>query len=225
MIVDIHDIPTVVITLDRNGKRYSRLRSQLSSIGVSESNTLLTFDGIRHENPVIGCALSHFRALQIFDPPFLILEDDASIIGESFRFSVPDHADALYLGYFSVPHRNEYSKIPQNNPLYDLKPYTRHYSPVDGFDEIKRIHSVMSTHAIVYLSSSYLDFSLRYISDCIETCTDIDVMFSKFQLLSSVYAVNNPLFCQLDDNKPDFYEISRHPINIVTDWQGNILDA
>lgn len=224
MLIDIRNIPIVIITTDKSQDRYWRLISELNQIGCSHETNIFTLEAKRNTNHAVGCAVSHLRALRTFNPPFLILEDDAHMVSRQTVFATPDNADALYLGYFNVPHKNEYSCVPENDLFYSLHGTWPHYEKAVDADGLYRVNSIMSTHSILYLSASYINIACSRIEKCIETQTDIDVMFSKLQLLTNVYAVEFPVFCQLDPNKPDFYKISTNSIFTITDWQGNVIN-
>jgi len=77
----IKDFNVVCINLDRREDRWEETKKELSSAHLL--NYTYRFSAIEHENPVVGCALSHFTVLNetlSLDKHAMIFEDDVKFI-------------------------------------------------------------------------------------------------------------------------------------------------
>ncbi len=74
MIVDLREIPILVLNVPDDPRRRDFMRFQLDKFGLEAAFV----DGVRCNPRPVGCALSHLKALRqaTSEPPFLILEDD-----------------------------------------------------------------------------------------------------------------------------------------------------
>ena len=111
------------------------------------------------------------------DEPLLILEDDARLITPDITsLQIPKDADAIYLGISAVG----YGYFPLNSAtVQPLK------------DNLFKVQSMYSAHAILYLSKRYK----KAVADVIheKIC---DVEMARIQHKFNVYAYNKPIFVQ-----------------------------
>ena len=96
MNLDLREIPVVYINLDRDTEKRERIEKVLSDL---KFKTTIRCPGVVHEEgPKAGCALAQYNALKKIDPPFIILEDDATPLNFNPEIELPDDSDAFYLG-------------------------------------------------------------------------------------------------------------------------------
>lgn len=184
MKLNLIDIPVYYINLDDQDEKRKRTETMLKRIGFK---FVERFSAIKHESGrIIGCARSHYEILNKAQVPFIILEDDCSLnkeVPESIELS--DNADALYLG---ISHWGRY--------LNHSGPYV-HYSEVD--DDIVRVHNMLATHAILYLSQEYANMCKRVSYHFgYEVENHLDIGFAEVHRFFNVYSFDEPLFRQYE---------------------------
>lgn len=142
MQIDLREIPTVWINLDKDVENANTMVQQFEKYGFKNH---IRFSGLTPDkiDPPIekhwygfGCGMSHVTILEKYkDIPLLILEDDAKIT-DCFNpiIDIPEDADSVYLGTSS------------GNPAYMAKSYN---------DDYFRIGKVLSTHAVLYLTEAF----------------------------------------------------------------------
>ena len=184
MKIDLTDIPVYYINLDDREEKRKNTETMLKQMGFK---FVERFSAIRHEaGRIIGCARSHYEILKSHKPPFIIIEDDCSLNKEFDKnIKIPDNADALYLG---ISHWGRY--------LNHSGPYV-HITKVD--DEIVRVHNMLATHAILYLSESYVDICKRISYNFgYEIENHLDIGFAEVHRFFNVYSFDEPLFGQYE---------------------------
>jgi len=184
MKIKLTDIPVFYINLDECQGKKERTEEMLKSLGF---NNVERFSAIKHKSGrIIGCARSHYEILKTQKPPFIILEDDCSLNKEFVNeINIPDNADALYLG---ISHWGRY--------LNHSGPYV-HITKIN--DEIVRVHNMLATHAIMYLTDSYVDICKRVSYHFgYEVENHLDIGFAEIHKLYNVYSFNSPLFRQYE---------------------------
>lgn len=184
MKLNLTDIPVYYINLDDQEEKRKRTETMLKQIGFK---FVERFSAIRHDaGRIIGCARSHYEILNKAEPPFIILEDDCSLSKEVPKtIELPEDADALYLG---ISHWGRY--------LNHSGPYV-HITKVD--DKIVRVHNMLATHAILYLSESYVDICKRISYNFgYEIENHLDIGFAEVHRFFNVYSFNEPLFRQYE---------------------------
>lgn len=140
--MDINNFRIFCVNLDKRTDRWEESKKEFHKIGF---DNICRFSAIEHENPVIGCALSHFAIMELYknhDKHLLIFEDDVQFINnymhiERYLEEVQTlNWDMLYLG----------ANITQ--PFYPIS------------DTLAKVYHAQSTHAycinksqIVYLLS------------------------------------------------------------------------
>jgi len=184
MKINLLEVPVYYINLDEEEEKRKRTENLLSSLGFRNINR---FSAIKHEaGRIIGCARSHYEILKSQKPPFIILEDDCSL-NKKFvdEINIPDNADALYLG---ISHWGRY--------LNHSGPYV-HYSKVN--DNIVRVHNMLATHAILYLSQDYASMCKRISYHFgYEVENHLDIGFAEIHKFFNVYSFDEPLFRQYE---------------------------
>jgi len=184
MKIKLTDIPVFYINLDECQEKKERTEEMIKSLGF---NNVEKFSAIKHKSGrIIGCARSHYEILKAQKPPFIILEDDCSLNKEFVdKIEIPDNADALYLG---ISHWGRY--------LNHSGPYV-HVTKVN--DEIVRVYNMLATHAILYLTQSYVDICKRIAYHYgYEVEGHLDIGFAEVHKYYNVYSFDKPLFRQYE---------------------------
>ena len=199
MKINLIDIPVYYINLDEQEDKRKRTETMLKQIGFK---FVERFSAIKHEaGRIIGCARSHYEVLNKAQVPFIILEDDCSLNKEiPETIQLLDNADALYLG---ISHWGRY--------LNHSGPYV-HTTKVN--DEIVRVHNMLATHAILYLSKSYVDICRRISYHFgYEVENHLDIGFAEVHKFYNVYSMNEPLFRQYEWSAVTAGKISDNSLN------------
>jgi len=152
MEIDLFSTKTLCISLKSAESRRENLKRVMTSCGFSRWEFL---DGVEDTNPVVGCALSHLKALKShdFSEPLLILEDDVDVTSNyTNNISVPEDTDAVYLGYswwaWDIE-RAKMSTLEQKTGFVALENWNK--------GKWYKIHNMTSAHAVLYLTKKYAD--------------------------------------------------------------------
>ena len=184
MNISLIDIPVFYINLDEQEEKRKLTETLLKQLGF---RSVTRFSAIKHEaGRIIGCARSHYEILRTQKPPFIILEDDCALHKEfTNNLEIPDDADALYLG---ISHWGRY--------LNHSGPYV-HTTQVN--QDLVRVHNMLATHAILYLTEPYVDICKRVAHHFgYEVENHLDIGFAEIHRFYNVYALNEPLFRQYE---------------------------
>jgi len=184
MNINLLDVPVYYINLDDDEDKRKSTETLLKRTGFRNVHRI---SAIFHEKGrIIGCARSHYEILKDAKPPFIIVEDDCALNKDFINeIEVPDDADALYLG---ISHWGRY--------LNHSGPYV-HYEKVN--DEIVRVYNMLATHAIMYLSQTYVDICKRISYHYgYEVEGHLDIGFAEVHKFYNVYSFDEPLFRQYD---------------------------
>lgn len=190
MNIDIRNVPVYYINLDSHSERKNNIEAMLSNAGFTNVHR---FSAIKNDHPSLGCALSHKAILDKIiadgiDVPFLILEDDASILNNfNPEVVVPDNADAVYLGLTTSARMWNYTVL-------DMV-----VSNVD--DEVFRIYNLLAAHAILYTNIEYVKFLARAIQTAIDVDGHQDIVRASTMKFFNIYAKNNAIFFQNDQDR------------------------
>lgn len=171
-------------------KNFSRIEGVEVSI-TKEANAIKTI------GQIYGCLLSHKKAMYKKNANFIIFEDDIDEVCFVDEIEIPDDADALYLGHMSWGLINGagYKNSVQ-------------YEEVQGFPNIYRVYNALSTHAILYISESYVKKCRDAIEESINSANFLDknfdandisadVLFAKLHPDHKIYALGLPAFYQV----------------------------
>ena len=200
MKLTLTDIPVYYVNLEGEDVKRERTESMLKQLGFKD---VKRFNAIRHEaGRIVGCARSHHAILSSgIKPPFIILEDDCAI-NTKFKTEVelPDNADALYMG---ISHWGRY--------IGHSGPYV-HTTKVNN--EIVRVHSMLATHAIMYISEEYVNICKRVAyHHGYEIEDHLDIGFAEIHKLYNVYSYDEPIFRQYEWSAVTTGRISEHSYN------------
>jgi hypothetical protein len=178
--MQIADIPAIYINLDRDVDRRHSTEAALKNLGFEK---IIRSPGILREPYWVGCAAAHYVALGIIDPPFIIFEDDVQTLNKYDAISVPEKADAIYLGVSKWARIDGYDSF-----LLRYKKET---------ENLYRIYNMLSAHAILYLSQTYVA-ACRAIAEqsAHEYGIHWDRGLAEVQRFFKVYALDRPMVFQ-----------------------------
>tara|TARA_B100000131_G_scaffold86077_1_gene83003 strand:- start:134 stop:784 length:651 start_codon:yes stop_codon:yes gene_type:complete len=206
MNLDLRDIPVLYINMDKDVEKRERIENHIDRLGFK---TKIRVPGVVHrDGPLAGCALAQYNALYEVDPPFIILEDDATPFDYNPIISIPDDADALYLGISSWGRMNSHS-----GPFVQWEYY---FKEVDI--NLLRVYNMLSTHAILYLNLEYISVCKKIAYHHHEINEHVDIGFTDIQKYYNVYAFNQPLFYQTSSNGTD-QKLSSYPTQECLTYQ------
>ena len=196
-IVDITDLPVLWTTCDKSKDRHKPMQDMLKGLSIKADK----ISGPITTPYTIGVAKGYLEALLKYRPPFLILEDDATLVADDPEkvFNTPENADALYLGT-SIYGRVQKKTIPGGVIAADVNEYMR-------------VFNMLGFHAIIYLTEEYVEHVINLLKSFIDNpeggCDDpvAESMWSY-----NVYSVKKPIFYQKDGRSDD---ATRLPINIL----------
>ena len=198
MNLDLRDIPVLYINMDKDVEKRERIENHIDRLGFK---TKIRVPGVAHrDGPLAGCALAQYNALHEIDPPFIILEDDATPFDYDPIISIPDDTDALYLGISSWGRMNSHS-----GPFVQWEYY---FKEVDI--NLLRVYNMLGTHAILYLNSEYISVCEKIAYHQHNIDEHVDIGFTDVQKYYNVYAFNQPLFYQTSSNGTD-QKLSSYP--------------
>ena len=198
MNLDLRTIPAIYINLKKDIKKDFEMKRLMVDFGFK--NVIRVEGNFTPDRPLAGCSLSHYNALHEVDPPFIIFEDDCVIKNNTPEISIPDDADAFYLGISSWGRMNSHS-----GPCVQ---YEYHFKEVDI--NLLRVYNMLSTHAILYLNPEYISVCKKIAYHHHEIIEHVDIGFTDVQKYYNVYAFNQPLFYQTSSNGTD-QKLSSYP--------------
>ena len=183
MKIDLKKITTSYINLNRHEDKNEKMKQLGKDFGfVSYTRS----EGIDKPNdPLSGCASSHYNILSKSKGNTIILEDDCVIKNNKSVIEVPDDADAVYLGLSEWGFRRDNSK--RENYIF-----TQH----EEMNHIYRIDSMLATHAILYLNDDFMKVCTQVAKYSMDNSVHIDQGFARIQRYYNVYALANPIFYQ-----------------------------
>jgi hypothetical protein len=182
--INLKSIPLLWTTCDKSKNRHGPMNSMLSNLGLSGE---MINGPITNPYP-IGVAIGYLQALSKYQAPFLILEDDSTLIKEITleNLQIPEDSDAVYLG------TSLYGRIKNKTVFQGVIAAKKDETYI-------RIFNMLSLHAIVYTSQKYVEHTKlvlnSFIKNPIGGCDDpiADLMWKH-----NVYALKNPIFYQKD---------------------------
>jgi len=206
MNLDLREIPVVYINMDKDVDKRERIENHIDRLGFK---TKIRVPGVVHEDGArAGCALAQYNALHEIDPPFIILEDDATPFDYNPIISIPDDTDALYLGISSWGRMNSHS-----GPFVQWDYY---FKEVDI--NLLRVYNMLGTHAILYLNSEYISVCEKIAYHQHNINEHVDIGFTDVQKYYNVYAFNQPLFYQTSSNGTN-QKLSSYPTQECLTYQ------
>ena len=194
MKLDIRDIPLYYINLDSKVDDKTRLENLLFETGFKSVNRI---SGTLHEDPKVGCALSHLEVMgdKSIPTPFILIEDDVDFTGVKFEYDIPDDVDALYIG------TSKWGRF-----LNHSGPFVQ-YQKVN--DDIVRVYNMLSTHAIIYFNDGYREHLRRTCEYSANVAKyHLDVEYAENQKYYNIYALDVPFFTQMGYNN----QVTNQPV-------------
>lgn len=193
MIIDLLKSKNYLINLNKDKKRLEESLTQLKKIKIPVER----FDAISNEKGIVGCGMSHLKLLEdnkkfIPSSHILALEDDIQLVegSNSIIFDVPDNTDALYLGI------SKFGFLPKNNVGILNAVFTSNIS-----ESYKRIFNMCSTHAIVYISESYVNAVIDTINYCLKNNIAFDLGIASIHKYFNIITPQKPIFFQSDQKE------------------------
>jgi len=193
MNLDLREIPFYYVNLEDAVERRENVETILKELGIKSVNRV---NAVRHSNGFAGCARTVSDFLhEVTDGPFVLIEDDIAVKNWEPILEVPDDADALYLGISGWGRMNGHSG-----------PFVQ-WEHID--DNLLRVYNMLGGHAIVYLSSEWVEMARRccyHAGYVIESYYDIQV--AEVQRFFNIYSLDDPYFYQTssDGNQKVTYE-------------------
>ena len=184
--LDLRQCETLVLNLAEDVERRESVVDLCERLGLSYQ----LIDALKCSPGRIGCGLSHLKALRQADTtrPTLILEDDIAVT-EDFAavLTVPDDADAVYLGV------SAYGAV----EMIDYIGFTGRLLADEASDGLMRVYNLLAAHATVYLTERYRRAAIEAIVESIvDRDWDPDRGLAMIQAEFNVYAVQRPAFYQ-----------------------------
>lgn len=196
MRIDLREIKTYVITT--NPVRRAFVEAQLATVGMTAEYV----EGVRCSPKIVGCGLSHLKALSRGPTlPILILEDDIAV-SEDFRpiVDVPYNStgpdpNAIYLGCSSWGSDGKRGvQFGTRAEPYHLKRYGK---------EWLRVFNMCSSHAILYFDEGFATAARRMIQKSILDGIPFDVGLANLQ------DIHGERWWVITPRKPFFYQSAK----------------
>src|SRR5262245_52776744 len=166
LIIDLRRIPVYVIS--GGAWREQHIRRQLESVGIRPTMVR----AIRVAPGIVGCALSHLKVHHLTPaPPYLVLEDDCSV-SDAFEpvLDIPSEAAVVYLG------------ISTWGRVAGQAHGVNYAATVTTFnDQWRRIHNMLSSHAILYVKDWYVPLVEKIVLECVLADVPFDMGLAELQ--------------------------------------------
>ena len=195
MKINLLDVPVYWINTSSATDRAKNMEELLSRCGFKNTHRI---DAVIHENKVVGCALSHIKALCVEDPYFIVMEDDI-LETEHFKseIEIPEDFDAFYLGTSYWP--NEINRARAS--LLSNSTQKRRIN-----EDVYQISHMTALHSVLYKNGDYNKVAAKSIFEYLRNPNGnlhCDVVTAELQSSYKVYAASYPFFYQEDKNNPD----------------------
>lgn len=193
MEIDIRNIKTVCVSLPTAISRRERVVSLFDRLQFKRWSF---YDAKRGVDVAEGCALSHMDILSNHDfaEPLLLVEDDiCETPFYSPLLSIPDTADAVYIGYSAWAW--DQKRASQSTLPFATKSVSE--------ENLYRISGMLSTHAILYLSKEYAINGVSAMKDHLYDMSGnrhCDVALARLQDKYRIFATPEPYFFQMCPN-------------------------
>lgn len=187
MNLDLRKIPAVYINLARDTEKNDKMQKVLTECGFE---TVIRVEAYEFpDRHLAGCSLSHHVALNEIDSPFIVFEDDCVVKNFNPEITIPDGADAVYLGISSWGRMNSHSG-----------PFVQYTKLENG---LVRVYNMLGAHAILYLSQEYASLCSKIAKNGYEISDHQDIGFAEVQRYYNIYAFDDPFFYQTSSNGTD----------------------
>tara|TARA_R110000824_G_scaffold305093_1_gene492914 strand:+ start:758 stop:1348 length:591 start_codon:yes stop_codon:yes gene_type:complete len=180
--LDLRELPTKLINLDRQPDRLVAVSSRLTALGIKFDR----FPAIPHERGIVGCGQSHLEVLSNIKPGTLVFEDDV-VPTEWFQpvIEVPEEADAIYLGNSIWGYHNH--SWPHASPEVSVHRYSENFL---------RILNMCSAHAIIYLKQDFIDAVIKITKKCLAENVPWDLGLARLHSQYTILLPEHPMFYQ-----------------------------
>lgn len=187
MNLDLKNIPVIYINLDKDIEKNNYMNNMLKELNFKHIIRLEA--SCFPDRHLAGCSYSHYEALSLLEPPFIVMEDDCRVKNFTTIIEIPEDSDAIYLGVSSWGRMNSHS-----GPFVQYKKVN---------DNLVRIYNMLGAHAILYLSKEYTSLCKKISFQAYKISDHQDIGFAEIQRYYNVYAFDNPFFYQTSSNGTD----------------------
>jgi hypothetical protein len=190
--IDLRQCQTKVISLPEDHARRGSVSALCESLGLSYE----LIDAIKCSPGHVGCGLSHLKALRAAEGqlPLLVLEDDIAV-SEHYTpiLTVPDDADAVWLG----------ASIFGAVSIVNYVGFIHMQLADEAEHDLLRVHNLLSTHAILYLTERFRRAAVNSITKCVvDLGRPPDCGLAMIESDFNVYAVKEMRFYQAAELQP-----------------------
>lgn len=197
VMTDISNFPAYVVSIPSARRRRRHISDHFGELGIKHQFA----DGRTDRGKIRGAAMGHAAAFDIAaEPPFLVFEDDVECIaGSTVLPEIPDGADAIYLG--TSPH----GCLPNTAPHVANFGHRSipEFALASRFDEEwLRLHSMISAHAILFLTPSAVATYREQLRIAIQRKTPLDVRYAYLMRSLRVFTPNAPVFAEVAQLQP-----------------------
>lgn len=186
MKIKLTDVPVFYINTATDTDKALLLEQRLRRLGWTD---ITRFEGVERKNRRAGCAESHHKLLMELEgtpTPFIVLEDDVAEYMFRRNVTVPDDADAFYLGLSRFG-------------LYSGTG-TKRISAVKRTEHVYRLYNMLAAHAIMYLNPEYVTWLIKAINFPRSINTNQDKARADTMKYWNVYGHSPALFYQQGHN-------------------------
>jgi hypothetical protein len=183
MKINLADVQTFYINMDKDVARNKDMIQLGKNLEIQNYKRISGTEIVGH--PKAGCATSHMNILSKISEPTVILEDDCVVASGITIIDIPDDADAIYLGLSDWGYLNSFSKTKNFN-----------YTMNNTFKNVYKVDGMLATHAILYISSEYINMASKVAKWSAENDQHIDQGLALIQKYFNVYALGKPIFYQ-----------------------------
>ena len=201
---------TYYINLDSNKVSNHNIKQVLSR---NKFKDFRRAPGYKDQKKINGISSAHeniLLSLQDYDKPFIILEEDIEINNFIKTITIPDDADAFYLGLSCM---GAYNGTDQ-----------RQISAKKHSKNVYRIYNMLAAHAIVYLNSDYVKEMIRVIEFCRKNDVPHDIGIAEVMKYWNVYGLSTPMFYQTGKYEK-YTNLNIDQMNIVGPKQASIFKS
>jgi len=173
---------TYYINLEKEKANNGTTKNILKGLGFTDFRRA---PGFPTGDPTSGCSLAHLNVLQSLqdhEKPFIVLEDDVEINKFIKTISIPEDADAVYLGLSCMGTYNG--------------THAQQVSAEKTTRNVCRIYNMLATHAIVYINSEYVKSVIKAIEFCRDRNIPLDIGIADNMKFWNVYGMVTPMFYQ-----------------------------
>lgn len=178
-LINLKQIPIRYINLQKD-----TLKRQAMSEMLEGHNAVRVDAHYIEDNPVLALSYSQKIALDSMSTPGLVLEDDCVKNYSQDELFVPDDADIVFLGVWKM-----------DKPLFSAGNKIPPYEPSYG-DSWYRIYSMLSSHAILYVSDRGKEIAMAAYDLAIRSGLWNDAILNRALPFIKAYAPKVPLFYQ-----------------------------